>query len=159
MKPISAGILLYRHRPGGVEVLLAHPGGPYWKNQDLGHWGIPKGRVDEGEDLFAAARREFVEETGIDPGMQGTPLPHRRQPGGKTIHAWAIEGDCDASSCRSNEFTMEWPPRSGRLASFPEIDRVEWFPLGEGRGKMLPGQRPFLDDLETLLAAREASSG
>ncbi len=157
VKPVSAGILLYRHSSAGLEVLLAHPGGPYWKDRDLGHWGIPKGRVDPGEELFAAARREFLEETGVDAGPLGTPLTPRRQPGGKTIHAWAIEGDCDAAACRSNHFSMEWPPRSGRTERFPEIDRAEWFGLEHARAKILPGQAPFLDELAALLERRSAT--
>lgn len=138
-------------------MLLAHPGGPYWRKHDRGHWGIPKGRVDEGEDLFAAARREFLEETGVDAGPGGLPLIPRRQPGGKTIHAWAIEGDCDAAACRSNEFMMEWPKGSGRMASFPEIDRAEWFGLERAKVMILTGQAPFLDELAELLARRDAA--
>ena len=128
----SAGILLYRRRAGRLEVLLAHPGGPFWKKRDAGSWTIPKGEIDEGEEPFAAARRAFIEETGVDPG-------HR------------VEGDCDADCIRSNDFSMEWPPRSGKMASFPEIDRAGWFTLDEARGKILPGQAPFLDELQGLV--------
>ena len=146
----SAGILLYRRRGGALEVLLAHPGGPFWKKRDEGAWTIPKGEIGEGEEPFAAARREFLEETGIDPGERGDALTPCRQRSGKMVYAWAIEGDCDAGSVRSNEFSMEWPPKSGRMASFPEIDRAGWFGLDEARRKILPGQAPFLDELERL---------
>src|SRR6187401_981707 len=122
----SAGILLYRLRHGAPEVLLGHPGGPLWKNRDDGSWTIPKGVVDDGEELRAAASREFHEEMGFEAGEGGEALSPRRQKSGKTVHVWAVEGDCDAAACHSNEFSMEWPPRSGRQASFPEIDRAEW---------------------------------
>jgi predicted NUDIX family NTP pyrophosphohydrolase len=151
----SAGILLYRRRGGALEVLLAHPGGPFWKKRDLGSWTIPKGEVDEGEDALAAALREFTEETAIvppeAPALELTPL---RQPSRKLIHAWAIEGDCDAAGCSSNLFRMEWPPKSGQFADFPEIDRVEWFDLATASRKILPGQAPFLAELAALLEAR-----
>jgi predicted NUDIX family NTP pyrophosphohydrolase len=143
----SAGILLYRIRGGALEVLLGHPGGPAWKNRDQGAWGIFKGLVEEGEDLHAAARREFREETGFDAGEGGVALTPRRQPGGKTVHAWAVEGDCDPAACHSNDYSMEWPPRSGRRASFPEVDRYGWFGLEEAKWKILPGQAPLLDEL------------
>ena len=145
---------MYRRRGGVLEVLLAHPGGPFWRGRDLGAWTLPKGLVEEGEALFDAARREFREETGVDPGPRGEPLTTRRQPGGKLVHAFAVEGDCDAGACRSNTFTMEWPPRSGRIESFPEIDRAEWFPIDEARRRILPGQRPFLDELAARVDAR-----
>ena len=152
MKRPSAGILLYRRSAGVLEVLLAHPGGPFWTRRDEGAWTIPKGEIGEGEEPFVAARREFMEETGVDPGERGELLVPARQSGGKIVHAWAIEGDCDAGTIRSNEFTMEWPPRSGRMASFPEIDRAEWFALDEARRRILPGQAPLLDELERRLA-------
>ena len=151
---ISAGILLYRLRGGSPEVLLGHPGGPLWKNRDEGAWTIPKGLANEGENLLAAARREFLEEMGFETRGEAEALAPRRQPGGKTVHVWAVEGDCDAAACRSNEFTMEWPPRSGRTASFPEIDRAEWFALDHAKRKILPGQAPFLDELAERLARR-----
>jgi len=132
----SAGVLLYRRRAGVLEVLLAHPGGPFWTRRDEGAWTIPKGEIGEGEDPFAAARREFIEETGVDPGGPGEALAPIRLSGGKIVHAWAIEGDCDACAVHSNEFTMEWPPRSGRMASFPEIDRAGWFALDELERKL-----------------------
>ena len=144
----SAGMLLFRRTVDGIEVFLAHPGGPFWKNKDEGAWTIPKGEIGEGEDAFAAARREFIEETGVDPGGWGEALAPVRLSGGKIVHAWAIEGDCDACAIRSNAFTMEWPPKSGRMASFPEVDRAEWFALAEARRRILAGQMPLLDELE-----------
>ncbi|HXZ47871.1 MAG TPA: NUDIX domain-containing protein [Usitatibacter sp.] len=147
----SAGILLYRRREGRVEVLLVHPGGPYWKDRDAGAWSIPKGEIAEGEDPLAAARREFGEETGLPVEGRFTPLAPRRQPSGKTVLAWAVEGDCDARAVRSNLFAMEWPPRSGRTAQFPEVDRAAWFALAEARAKLVSGQRPFLDELGAML--------
>ena len=158
MKQVSAGILMFRRTSGTLEVLLAHPGGPFWMKRDLGAWTIPKGLVEPGEDIHAAARREFHEETGFPLGPGGIALTPRRQASGKTVHAWAVEGDCDAAACRSNEFTMEWPPKSGRSASFPEIDRAAWFTLGEARQRILPGQRPFLEELAARLEARDQSA-
>jgi predicted NUDIX family NTP pyrophosphohydrolase len=149
----SAGILLYRWNQGRLEVLLAHPGGPFWKNRDRGAWTIPKGEIGEGEDAYAAARREFAEETGFALGDVCIALAPRRQPSGKTIYAWAIEGECDAARARSNLFRMEWPPKSGKEVEFPEIDRVEWFALPQAADKILPGQAPFLDELAALLQA------
>jgi predicted NUDIX family NTP pyrophosphohydrolase len=134
-------------------VLLAHPGGPFWRKRDLGAWTLPKGEIGEGEDALAAARREFTEETGLVAGEPSLPLTPLKQPSGKTIHAWAVEGDCDASSLCSNLFQMEWPPRSGTFAEFPEIDRAGWFALPEAREKILKGQAPFLAELEKLLGA------
>lgn len=124
-----------------------HPGGPYWRTKDLGAWSIPKGEHSEGEDPLEAARREFQEETGQ--AAEGTPiaLGEVKQPGGKIVRAWAVEGDCDASRIRSNTFTMEWPPHSGKIAEFPEVDRGEWFPLDAARQKALKGQIGFLDRL------------
>lgn len=142
---------MFRRRGNALEVLLAHPGGPFWKKRDLGAWTIPKGLVEEGEALYAAARREFREETGVDPGPHGEPLTALRQPGGKLVHAFAVAGDCDAGACRSNTFSMEWPPKSGRTETFPEIDRAEWFALDEARQRILPGQAPFLDELAARL--------
>ena len=145
----SAGILLYRRTRGRLEVLLGHPGGPFWTRRDAGAWTIPKGEIDEGEDAYAAARREFEEETGVVPGEHGTELKPLRQPSGKTVFVWAVEGDCDTACLRSNLFSMEWPPRSGTMAEFPELDRTEWFALEEARRRILPGQAPFLDELES----------
>ena len=146
----SAGILLYRRGAAGLEVLLGHPGGPFWTHRDLGAWTIPKGEIGEGEEPYAAARREFIEETGVIPGDDCIELTPRRQPSGKTVYVWAVEGDCDAGGVKSNAFSMEWPPRSGQLAEFPEIDRAEWFSLDEARRRILPGQQPFLAELENL---------
>ena len=154
----SAGILLYR-RAGGpdgpLEVLLAHPGGPYFAKRDLGDWTIPKGEPDGDEtDLPTVARREFEEETGtaIDPVAPTIELGSIVQKGGKVVHAWAVEGDLDPAEARSNEFELEWPRGSGQLATFPEIDRVEWFDLDEARQRIKPTQAPFIDRLETALA-------
>jgi predicted NUDIX family NTP pyrophosphohydrolase len=149
----SAGILLFRRRPHGLEVLLAHPGGPYWRRKDAGAWTIPKGMVEEGEERLDAARREFTEELGFAPpeGV-AAPLEPLRQPSRKLVHAWALEGDCDVERMRSILFEMEWPPGSGRMQSFPEVDRAGWFTLEQARAKMLKGQRPFLDQLEALVA-------
>jgi predicted NUDIX family NTP pyrophosphohydrolase len=150
----SAGILMYRTCNGRLEVLLAHPGGPYWVRRDEGAWTIPKGLVEEGEDALAAARREFTEEMGFAPVGEALPLEPLRQPSRKVVHAWAVEGDCDAATIRSNLFEMEWPPKSGRMGSFPEIDRAGWYTLAEARVKILPGQAGFLDQLEALVAGR-----
>ncbi|MCC6991320.1 MAG: NUDIX domain-containing protein [Acidobacteria bacterium] len=148
----SAGLLLFRHRGGALEVLLGHPGGPLWAKKDLGAWTIPKGEVHDGEDLVAAARREFLEETGIAASADGlialTPI---RQASGKVVHAWAAAGDVNPAQCASNTFTMEWPPRSGQRQAFPEIDRLAWFPLSEARARILPRQAGLLDELERLL--------
>jgi len=150
----SAGLLLFRQRDGTLEVLLAHPGGPLWARKDLGAWTIPKGEVNDGEDLVAAARREFHEETGIAVAGDGCmALAPIRQASGKVVHAWAARGDADPAQCASNTFTMEWPPRSGRQQAFPEVDRVAWFTLPEARTRMLPRQTGWLDELERLLAA------
>jgi len=128
-----------------------HPGGPFWKNRDMGAWTIPKGEIAEGEDPLAAAHREFREETGFAPQGDATALAPLRQAGGKWVHAWAIEGDCDAAALRSNTFSMEWPPRSGREAEFPEVDRAAWFAPDEARRRILASQIPFIDELEKLL--------
>jgi len=147
----SAGILLYRHRPGGPEVFLVHPGGPFWAKKDDGAWSIPKGVCDAGEDPEVAARREFREETGTVIGAPLVPLGAFRQPGGKIVIAFAAEGDIDPASLKSNAFTMEWPPRSGRIADFPEVDRAGWFDADVAARKILKGQRPILDALHARL--------
>jgi predicted NUDIX family NTP pyrophosphohydrolase len=152
MGRISAGLLLFRRAPAGVEVLLVHPGGPLWAKRDLGAWSIPKGEVAEGEELLAAARREFAEELGFAPAGEFLPLGAIKQKGGKTVHAWAVEGDCDAAGCKSNTFRMEWPPRSGKWAEFPEVDRAEFFSLAAAREKINTVQAPLLDQLRVLLA-------
>ena len=144
---VSAGILLYRLPAIGPEVFLVHPGGPFWAKRDLGAWSVPKGEVDGDEDLLEAARREVHEETGASVVGEFIELAALRQPGGKVVHVWAVEGDVDASSITSNTFSIEWPPRSGKSRAFPEVDRAGWFTLDEAREKLLPGQRPFLDDL------------
>ncbi len=154
----SAGLLLYRVSDDGVvEVLIAHPGGPFWAKKDHGAWSVPKGEYDEGDDALAAAYREFVEETGFPapvPAAQAAALGEVRQPSGKRVIVWAIEGDLDVADATSNTFEMEWPRGSGRLREFPEIDRVEWVPLERARLKLLKGQVPFLDALEASLSTR-----
>lgn len=152
---VSAGILLYRHGAGGLEVLIGHPGGPYFARKDAGHWSIPKGEVDGEENLEAVARREFEEETGspvVAPAGDLIPLGDIVQKGGKQVVAWAAEGDLDADAARSNLFAMEWPPGSGRMAEFPEIDRVAWCSPAEARRLLKPTQHPFIDRLEAWLA-------
>jgi predicted NUDIX family NTP pyrophosphohydrolase len=147
----SAGVLLYRRRRGAIEVLLVHPGGPFWRNRDDGAWSIPKGEFDDDEAAEAAARREFEEETGVALEGELVPLAPARQKGGKTIHAFALERDLDPATFRSNTFEIEWPPASGKLRAFPEVDRAEWFPLPRATQKILDGQRPILIELEGRL--------
>jgi len=151
----SAGMLLFRRasrRADEMEVLLAHPGGPYWRTKDLGHWTIPKGEVELGEDVLAVARREFEEETGhAPPDGPLVPLGEIHQKSGKLVVAWAVEGDLDPALALSNTFEMEWPPRSGRRESFPEIDRVEWFGPEEARRRLKAAQVPFLERLDEAL--------
>jgi predicted NUDIX family NTP pyrophosphohydrolase len=151
----SAGILLWRRRDkGDVEVLLAHMGGPYWAKKDLGHWTIPKGEVEEGEELADVARREFFEETGHEvPEGPLTPLGEIRQKSGKVVLGWAAQGDLDPADAVSNTYEMEWPPGSGKRAEFPEIDRVGWFGMEDARRKLKEAQVPFLDRLAAALAA------
>ncbi len=151
----SAGILLYRRRNGATEVFLVHPGGPFWAKKDMGAWSIPKGEYETGENPFEVAKREFQEETGIPVSGEFIPLRARTQPGGKVVSAWALEGDCDPSSIVSNTFVIEWPPRSGRMKEFPEVDRAGWFPTPEAREKILKGQLGFLDELDQILTARQ----
>jgi predicted NUDIX family NTP pyrophosphohydrolase len=154
----SAGLLLYRLSGDGVlEVLIAHPGGPFWAKKDVGAWSVPKGEYEEGDDALAAAYREFVEETGFrapPPPAEALALGELRQPSGKRVSVWAIEGDLDVNDATSNTFEMEWPRGSGRLREFPEIDRVEWVSLERARLKLLKGQVPFLDVLVASLSAR-----
>ena len=144
----SAGLLLYRKRGEGIEVLLVHPGGPFWADRDAGSWSVPKGEVEIGEEALAVARREFEEETGHSPPA-GDPidLGEIRQASGKVVHAWAVEGDLDPARVTSNTFMMEWPPRSGRQQEFPEVDRAQWFGLDEARERINPAQAAFLDRL------------
>jgi predicted NUDIX family NTP pyrophosphohydrolase len=148
---ISAGLLMYRRRGGQVQVLLVHPGGPFFERKDDGVWSIPKGEVEPDEDLLSAAQREFHEETGVSAQGPFLPLTPVKQPGGKLVHCWAFEGDCDPTRLVSNTFTLEWPPRSGRRAEFPEVDRAEFFDLATARRKVHPAQVPLLDQLEAAL--------
>ncbi|MGQ0639217.1 MAG: NUDIX domain-containing protein [Gemmatimonadaceae bacterium] len=151
-KRASAGVLLYR-RQSGLEVLLVHPGGPNWARKDLGAWTLPKGEVTEDEDPRAAAQREFEEETGCALGGVFQLLVPIKQPSGKVIHAWAVEGECDAAAVRSNTFALEWPPKSGRMQEFLEVDRAAWFDIPEARRRILAGQVGFLEQLVLLLGA------
>jgi predicted NUDIX family NTP pyrophosphohydrolase len=153
---VSAGIVLFRRRGDRLEVLLAHPGGPVWRRRDEGAWSVPKGEPDDGEDdLLTVARREFEEETGhpLDGASPVIDLGSIKQKGGKVVHAWAIEGDLDPSAARSNEARMEWPPRSGRWVTFPEIDRVQWFEPADARRRIKDTQIPLLDRLAEQLGS------
>jgi predicted NUDIX family NTP pyrophosphohydrolase len=150
----SAGLIMYRRRENRLEVLLMHPGGPFWAKKDLGAWTIPKGEYEPGEDPLQAAAREFTEETGLKPQGPFLALTPVRQKGGKIVSAWAFEGDCDPGSLRSNTFIMEWPPRSGKMREFPEVDRAAWCAVDEAREKILPSQIPLLEEL--LLRLQEA---
>jgi predicted NUDIX family NTP pyrophosphohydrolase len=147
----SAGLLLFRRRAGRVEVLLVHPGGPFWRNRDSGAWSIPKGEFGENEDALTTAQREFQEETGLTASGNFVPLSPIKQRGGKTVHAWLVECDVDASQINSNTFSMEWPPRSGKFAEFAEIDRAEWFTLNLANEKILEAQRPLLAEAQSKL--------
>lgn len=147
----SAGLLMYRRRGTAVEVLLVHPGGPFWAKKDEGAWSLPKGIIDPGEDELLAAIREFEEETGFTAEGDFIALTPRRQPSGKVISAWAIEGDCDPSAMKSNTFTMEWPPRSGNIAEFPEADRLEWFDIESAKLKIINGQKGFIEEFENFI--------
>lgn len=148
MPKTSAGLLMYRFRDARLEVLLVHPGGPFWQNKDDGAWSIPKGEYAAAEDPFEVAKREFEEETGYEAqGDDFIALSPLRQPSRKIIAAWAFEGDCDAGAITSNLFTMEWPPRSGRQAQFPEVDRAGWFPVPVAKTKLLRGQVGFIEQL------------
>ncbi|HEY4279333.1 MAG TPA: NUDIX domain-containing protein [Conexibacter sp.] len=148
----SAGLLLHRGAGEQLEVLLVHPGGPFWARKDDGAWSIPKGEVDEDEQPLAAARREFEEELGSPPPDDAEPLElgEARQKSGKLVRAWAMEGDLDADTVLSNTFEMEWPPRSGKRQAFPEVDRAGWFTLAQARVKLLPGQLPLLERLAEI---------
>ena len=144
----SSGLLLFREVSGVLEVLLVHPGGPFWAKKDEGAWSIPKGEFGEGEDPLTAAKREFEEETGIAPSGDYIPLTPVRQPGGKIVYAWATRGEFDTVSLKSNTFSMEWPPKSGGKQDFPEIDRAEWLTIEDAKHKILKGQVPFLIQLQ-----------
>lgn len=148
----SAGLLLYRRGARGLEVLLVHPGGPFWRAKDLGAWSLAKGEIDPGEEPAACALREFEEETGTRLEGEPAPLGEVRQAGGKTVIGFALEGDLDADAIRSITFELEWPPRSGRRQSYPEVDRAAWFTLDEAREKLNAAQVAFLDRLAALLA-------
>jgi len=148
MAKLSAGILMYRRGAGGIELLLVHPGGPFWANKDEGAWSIPKGEYDEDEDPLAAAKREFAEELGSAPPRRPfLDLGAIKQPSRKVIAAFAVEGDFDPATLRSNRFELEWPPRSGCKQHFPEVDRAEWLAPSQAREKIQPGQAPFIDRL------------
>ena len=149
-RKLTAGILLYRVRGGELEVFLVHPGGPFWAKKDDGAWSIPKGEVDEGDDLLATAKREFLEETGSPIDGEFHPLPPQKQKSGKVVHAWAVKGEIDANTVKSNTFSMEWPRRSGITREFPEVDRGEWFNIPTARQKLMPGQLRLLDELQAL---------
>lgn len=154
MPKTSAGLLIYRKKMNLVEVFLIHPGGPYFFNKDDGAWSIPKGEIDEGEEGLAAARREFREETGCSADGEFISLGKIKQKGGKIVLAWAGEWDCDAGAITSNTFSIEWPPRSGRMQEFPEADRAGWFTIARARKKINPAQVPLLDELEKLCSSR-----
>jgi predicted NUDIX family NTP pyrophosphohydrolase len=151
----SAGLLMFRRGDGGPEVLLVHPGGPFWAKKDLGAWSIPKGEYLENEAAIDAARREFTEETGFPISGDLLPLGEVKQSGGKLVFAWAFDGNADPSALASSSYcTLEWPPRSGRTIKFPEVDRCAWFTIAEARSHILKGQSPFLDTLVNLLALK-----
>lgn len=151
----SAGILMYRFRERVLELFLVHPGGPFWAKKDFGAWSIPKGEYEGDEDAFEVAKREFAEETGNQAAGEFRELQMIRQPGGKKVRAWAVAGDCDAGSITSNTFTMEWPPKSGRQAEFPEVDRAAWFDVATAREKILKGQVGLIDELCALVGYEE----
>jgi predicted NUDIX family NTP pyrophosphohydrolase len=153
----SAGLLMYRFREGMPEVFLAHPGGPFWAKKDLGVWTIPKGEYAPDETPLQAARREFGEETACPSEGDLLALTPLRQPSGKVIAAWAFQGDCDPEASRSNTFSMEWPPGSGRRVEFPEVDRAGWFSLDEAKTKIIPGQMGFLEELQQIFSQRTSN--
>jgi len=155
----SAGLLMYRFRLGQIEFLLAHPGGPVWRNKDAASWTIPKGEIGEGEDAYEAAKREFAEELGFLPQIKPIPLTAVKQKSGKVVRAWAFEGDFDPKQIHSNLFEMEWPPRSGQTQQFPEIDRVEWFDPATAKTKINPAQIPLLEEAESKVRAERIGGG
>lgn len=158
MKQISAGILLYRRKRDTTEFFLVHPGGPFWARKDNGAWTIPKGLAAPGEDLLAAAKREFLEETGFAPEGEFRFLGEFKQPSGKIIHVWTVEGDCDPAQLKSNFFPLEWPPKSGKIQQFPEIDHAAWLNETQARVKILRGQLPILDALSAAPESPPAAS-
>ena len=147
----SAGILLYKIESKAIKIFLVHPGGPFWSKKDDGAWSIPKGEFDDGEDPLGAAKREFEEETGIKISGGFLELNPIKQKSGKIVYAWAVEGDVDVSKIKSNEFEMEWPPKSGKMKSFPEIDKAAWFNLNEAKKKIIDAQSSLIRELETLV--------
>ena len=151
MPRVSAGLLMYRILNGELQMLLAHPGGPFFKNKDDGAWSIPKGEIEPGEDLLEAAQREFKEETDVTPTVSFIALTPVKQKGGKIVHAWAFKGDCDPSATGSNTFTMEWPPKSGRQMEFPEIDRAAFFGVAAAKRKIKAGQEALIEELEGIV--------
>lgn len=151
MSQKSAGILLYRIQNSRIEVFLVHPGGPYWSKKDDGAWSIPKGEFDENEEPLAAAKREFQEETGIQLSGEFIQLNPVKQKGGKMVYAWAVKGDIDPAKVKSNSFEIEWPPRSGKMKSFPEIDKAAWFPLSEAQKKIIEAQSALIKELESKI--------
>jgi predicted NUDIX family NTP pyrophosphohydrolase len=154
MHKMSAGLLLYRRGNHALEVFLVHPGGPFWTNKDLGAWSIPKGEYSAGEDPLSSAKREFEEETGfLPPTGEFTSLSEIKLSSGKVVSAWAVEGDCDAGAIRSNMFSMQWPPKSGKMREFPEADRAAWFTLPEANEKIHPSQQAFLIRLTAIVNA------
>ena len=150
MPKTSAGLILFREASGELEVLLVHPGGPFWSRKDEGAWSIPKGEFEEGEDPLAAARRELEEETGASAQGEAIPLGQIRQAGGKVVHAWAVQGDFDPALLRSNTFLLEWPPKSSRMREFPEVDRAGWFSITDAKRKILKSQAELLDRLRAI---------
>jgi predicted NUDIX family NTP pyrophosphohydrolase len=158
MTAASAGVVMYRRTRDGLEVLLVHPGGPFWRNKDDGAWSIPKGEIGPGETPEAVARREFAEEQGHPLVGKLMPLGEVRQKSGKHVTAFAIEGDLDVATSRSNSFTLEWPPKSGKMQSFPEVDRAEWFGPDAARAKLNPGQVGLIDRLAELLEERDGGA-
>jgi len=159
VRQVSAGILLYRLRGGEADVLLARPGGPFWRGKDAGAWMIPKGGIAQGETALEAAIREFEEELGSPPGGTPVPLCTVRQKGGKWVEAFALEGEFDPATLASNSFSLEYPPRSGLYRDFPEVEEARWFPLTEARAMMLPSQLPILDALEARLSPGRTGAG
>ena len=154
MPKISAGLLMHRTREGRLEYFLVHPGGPFWARKDAGAWFIPKGEVNPGETFFEAAKREFEEEIGFEPKADFLPLGHVKQKSGKVVHAWAFEGDCDPSAIKSNTFTLEWPPKSGKQREFPEIDRAAFFNIEQAKNKIHPAEFAFVERLNSATQPR-----
>lgn len=157
MAKTSAGLLMYRRRKEVLEVFLVHPGGPFWNKKDLGAWSIPKGEYRPDEDPLSAAKREFTEETGLQPGKEFIELTPVKQAGGKVVRAWAFEGEADPTAIMSNNFSLEWPPRSGQQQTFPEVDRAAWFSLEEAKERILKGQVSLLVELQRLISDRSTS--